>query len=227
MNYKKLILALIITTLACSVSLADNSERIQRTYKIFSSSLDELLLDTPHVYIRIGHESDGFFLTGFGPVFTADISITASASLPKAVEQWSNWFQGENSKVFINTNKKDGKTEIEINTNVDKSEKKKEEKTKEECESDMKQADLARIEKMENSIEAFKTEVMEVLLDVGPIIQGVKSREKIAIVFHVSDEEFFELYKTRTLQVQIPMGTLLEAAGSSVLESTRKFKWNI
>jgi hypothetical protein len=188
---------------------------------VFCSSLDKLLLDTRHVYIRKDHKSDGFYLPEFGPVFTAHISITAGASLPQIVEEWSQWFQAEEGKIIINTKNKDAE---EIKKQAE--EKKKKYK---EHEEKYKKDDLERLEKMQKSIELFKSEVMELILDFGPILQGTNSRDTLSIVFHVADDAFFEEYHTRTLLVQIPMDKVKNLSGASVDDSEvqKAFQWNI
>lgn len=230
-NFKTAIIFFLVTAAICSSCLAADHVRVLRTYKVFSSSLDKLLLDTRHIYIQVGHESDGFYLTGFGPVFTADVSITAGGSLPKVVEQWTDWFQSA-EEIVIGSRDDNDKAKIKIKTkksdkNSDPKELSEAEKKRRQKERDMKDSDLRRIQQMEESIEKFKLEVMQLILDVGPVIQDVRSREKLAIVFHVADKEFCDLYKTDTLQVQINIHDLKDMAALSVLEAGRKFDWNI
>mgnify|MGYP000639805841 CR=1 FL=1 len=64
-NKGTIIILMLVAAAICSSCFAADHVRVLRTYKVFSSSLDKLLLDTRHVYIQIGHESDGFYLTGF------------------------------------------------------------------------------------------------------------------------------------------------------------------
>ncbi|MCD4653213.1 hypothetical protein K8T06_04700 [bacterium] len=197
---------------------ADNHERVFRTYKVFSSSMDKLLLDTRYVYIQVSHETNGFYLQNFGPVFTADISLTRNASLPKIVEQWSQWFKHEDGKIIINTKKKPS-SPADKNSSGEKSE----------CEKKDEAEDVKRIESMVNSISEFKKEVMETVLDVGPVIQGTNSNDYLAIIFNVADQAFFEKYKTSTLQVQIKMATLSKLSGKSAEDKSviNAFNWNI
>jgi len=176
------------------------------------------------VYIKAGHRADSFYLSGFGPVFTSRISITQSASLPAIVEKWTQWFQHEDGKLIINTkrDKEDG------------SEKEKDAHSPEatpcpKTTGDIEEDDQKRLRHMEKSIRAFEKEVMEVIIDFGPIIQGVRPDDRLAVVFHVADDAYFEQYHTDTLQVQVDMGTLKKLSGESIDSDTvtRAFQWNI
>lgn len=218
---------IIITGVISGAAASEDPARIQRTYKVFSAALDKLLLETPHVYIRMDHKTDSFYLDNFGPVFTAHISITSSASLPEIVEKWSQWFQTEDGQIIINTKKKkseekpgdgDGGTPETVKTPWPPSPVK-----------DIKADDQKRLKEMQSSIEAFTREVNEVVLDFGPIIQGVRNDDRLAVIFHVADEEFFDHYQTHTLQVQIEMDALTDLSGKSADGSAVKkaFRWNI
>ncbi|MBN1297151.1 hypothetical protein JXA80_10255 [bacterium] len=213
-----------ITVFAASES--NDPERIDRTYKVFSSSLDKLLLETPHVYIRSDHKTMCFFLPHFGAVFTANVSITQSASLPEIVNMWSQWFNNEDGPIIINTKKKQKETPVpdagepgSEPTPCIESDKMK----------DIQKDDQKRVEVMQTSVTAFKMEVMEVILDFSSILQGLDSNDRLALIFHVADEAFFDLYHTRSLQVQIPIDTLRDLGSKRVddQEVIKAFQWNI
>ena len=214
---------ILMFTLAVAVMVpftgADSdTDRVMRTYKMFSTSVDKLLLETKHVWIQPKHETDGFYLPNFGPVFTADISITAGASVPKMVEQWTSWFDSSDGKFIINTKKK---TEQKDSEELKRKQAEKEKK--------YKQEDLERLQNMNHALDSFKEEVMEVLLDFGPTIQGTDKDDKIAIVFHVADEHYCETFGTKTFQVQVKVEDLKTHMGSSPKDSAvaEVFIWNI
>jgi len=204
---KNLVLIICVVLVFTALCTAENYERNFRTYKAFSSSIDQLLLDTAHVYIHVSHKTNAIYLANFGPLFSADISLTRSGSVPKIVEQWTQWFQKEEGDIVIN------KKDPECEKSEDKS----------------KADELERIHGMEFRISEFKKEVMEVILDVGPVIRGTNPNDRLAIIFNVKEKAFFDKYKTNTLQVQIKMGTLTSLSGKSLDDESVKnaFSWNI
>ncbi|HPQ41500.1 MAG TPA: hypothetical protein PLV45_14105 [bacterium] len=208
---------------------ADDPVRVERTYKVFSTALDKLLLETPHVYIRVDHKTDSLYLQNFGPVFTGHISITSSASLPEIVEKWSQWFKNEDGQIII---KKPsiGNTDIpEPGEKGSESGEASASESKMKTSKEIKAEDQKRLEEMQTSIQKFSREVMEVMLDFGPIIQGTQDDDRIAVIFHVADDAFFNTYHTRTLQVQIEMKDLMKLSGKSPGDGgvERAFQWNV
>lgn len=243
---KKAIVAfiLLITVSGVFAAQTEEAERIYRSYQVFGSSIDKLLLETPHVYVRVDNETDHYYVPKIGLAYYTNISMTLSAGLPKIAEQWSEWFSGASgSSIIINKNK-DGEhsirierddadeTEPEETGNEEEAAKKDETAKKEEKEQklkDMQQSDADRIQKMTASIEAFQIEVMELILDFAPIIKIPDPDDSLVLVFRVADSEYFDRYKTNSLVVQIPFKSIRALTGKDVRDSSvrKAFNWNI
>lgn len=235
---------LLMVVTGCVVTSADSPDRVYRSYKVFGGSIDKLLLETPHVYVRVNNETDFYYLPQIGLVYYTNISLTLSAGLPKIVEQWSDWFSGSSGSSIVINKEKNGEHSIRIQRNATSDDAADDqpgnESNDDEMESsrseeksnklkDMQQADEARLQKMAESIDAFKLEVTELILDFASIIKTRTADDSLIIVFRVADIQYFEKYGTNSLVVQIPFKVISDLAGKNAKDSSvrKAFHWNI
>jgi hypothetical protein len=76
--------------LISAVSFAGVSQdRIDSSVKAFSGGIDQLLLDTQHVYVQPTHKVTGFSLEGIGVIFTGQIAMTATGGVSAMIHGFS------------------------------------------------------------------------------------------------------------------------------------------
>jgi len=186
-----------------------NNDRMHRTMQVFSDGIDKLLLDTKHVYINVSHNVGSFYLEDSGAFFVGDISITATASMSIRLNEWSKFF------TFDSMNKEDLELK-EKELELKEEELKKLERELESLDEDahtqkrIKDEDSQRIADMDSHLSEFKMELIQTVMDYGPIVKGLQSNEKIVVVLFVKDEIFFEKHKTKYLILSIPYSKIKE-----------------
>jgi len=219
-------LAVVIAFTFIVVRADETPERQYRSFKVFGNSIDKLLLETPHVYVKASNETESFYINNFGLIYYANISITMSAGLPKIVDQWSQWFSG--SSVVINKDK-NGKASVSIKTDGESDKESDSEESKAQKYKDLEEADAERLKNMEDSLESFKREVMELTLDFASIIKVHNRNDTLSLVFMVAEPQFLDRFGTNSLQMQIRFKDLDNLAGKSLGDSEvrKAFQWNI
>jgi len=227
---KKILLAILTGMILCGtlVFAEISNERMERSFEGFSGGIDKLLLDTPHVYIRPDHKMLGFYLPGTGVIFTGQISMTANANLPIVVEGWANWFGGSgDKKVVIHSDDDDEDAEGDIVVIHEGDEDEKEVKIKKIRK--LVDADKERLEKMDMHLAEFKKELVETVIDFGPILKGLDSNDDVVIVLFVKDCTFKDNYKTSKILMQIPVQKLkkLQDMDTDDPKVQREFQFNI
>ncbi len=215
-----------------------SSDRMNRTMNVFASGMDKLLLDTPHVYVTLSDHVGSFYLDGSGAFFIGNISITATASISVYLNDWNKFFSGievsrENLKALRDQamTHQDSSEENpdleELNKELEELDKELEKKKLKE--RSIKEEDARRKEEMGSHISAFKKELIQTIMDFGPVLKGVDKNEKIVVVFFVKDKIFLERYNANYLMVSVEWGRLMELLDMSSDDPAilKAFKFNM
>ncbi|MBN1355384.1 hypothetical protein JXA40_03830 [bacterium] len=204
----------LIMMIGSCTALSD--ERMDRSFSVFEKSLDDLLLETAHVYVRIDDKVKSFFLKDVGAFFLGDISMTSLANASIMIQEWSEWFGGSRS----------GEDEAR---DQEAAIKKEEYLKKKSHYEQLLEKDKERLEKMDEHLVAFKKELATTVLDFGSILKGLSARDEIVVVFFVKDSEFKDKYGSTELIMRISFGQLSKLNQDKVDVETamRAFHFNL
>ncbi len=199
-----------------AVSAADQS-RIERSFGVFSQGINQLLLDTEHVFVRQDDKVDHFYLPGTGVFFIGRISLTRSINLPGFISQWSKWFDSDSSD----------SDESESDEDTGKKSEDKHVARRKYASDNAK--DQERIANMDKHIAAFKKELITTVLDYGAILKGVYAEEEIIVVFFIRDSAFKKKYGTgqMILRVRSDLVKKMSNAAPDDPRVLKAFKFNI
>ncbi len=261
------------------VFAGDKPQKIENSQNLFANGIDQLLIDTAHVYVNPSQKVKGFQLMDVGVVFTGAISMTLgggySFDFPNAkiikkeiitdieidmedLQEDLAELAEELAEIAKDLKEEGHEDEADVLANLDLKKLEKLSKLSklsklgdvDFCDHDsamiidgdtnakivvmktpdgLKEKDDERVQNMDTHIAEFKKELMELMIDFGPILKGLDGKDTVTIVFHVKDKTFVEKYGTSTLQAQIPFKTLLklgnEDPGSPKV--MKAFKFNI
>lgn len=237
MIMKRTILFITIAMMGTSLLHADVvANRRDRTMDVFAGAMDKLLLDTRHVYVSLSDHVNGFYLPGTGAFFIGNISITAQASASAYIGQWNKFFSGmelnrEKLKNLRNMTKNSGQADQsdieEIDRELDDLDRELEKKKQKEM--SLKEEDIRRTAEMEGHLADFSRELVQSILDFGPVLRGIDANEKIVVVMFVKDAVFQEKYHTHYLMVSVKFSRLNALQDKTVDDPAvgRAFQFNI
>ena len=207
----KTFFGIMVVIIFTSSSLWAVSSPRERSFNVFAKGVDDLLLETPNIFVKLQDKVKFFYIQDLGVFFTGEISITQASNISVVVEEWSKWFGGDKEQ-----------TKEESDSNKEKS-------VKFEKYKSLVEKDHERIAAMEESLKKFKQEIIITMQDFGPILNDLKNDEHVTIVFQVKDKEFAEKYKASYLTVTTLFGKLKSISGKSPDDPNviKSFKFNI
>jgi hypothetical protein len=215
--------------LVCSLPVLATNDRIDRSFSVFEKGVDDLLLETAHVYVRLDDKVQSFYLKGMGAFFMGHISITSMANVSVMIQDWDNWFQDSDTEIVVK-DEDDGEKKTEDKIKLKELEKKKKIYISQKKKYDqLKDKDQQRLKEMDMHVSEFKKELITTVLDFGPILKGLSSSDEIVVIFFVKDKEFQAKYGSSELILRIPFGYLKKLNDMDPDNSKVKaaFKFNI
>lgn len=185
----------------------DVPRKLSRKINVFERILSDVLHDSPYWLIHGSNPAHGIYLDGFGVLFCFEASLVSN--------QWSvgrNFISGlrdyriqVDGGRFIILNDDDDNMEIIIDgeelDDMDKDE-------IEEYIADRKMSRAKREKKEARRYERGKEELIEMLIDYGDNLPGLKDNEWVAITAFLDGDDFFEDNDCEHLVIKAKAGDL-------------------
>jgi hypothetical protein len=188
---------------------SDVSRKLSRKISVFERILSDVLHDSPYWLISGSQPAHGIYLDGFGVLFCFDASLVTN--------QWSmgrNFISSlRDYRINIDSNRyiilgdDDDDDDIEIYIDGDELD----DMDKEEMEeylADLKESRSKRSKKEARRYERGKEELMEMLIDYGDNLPGMKDSEWVAIAAFLDGDDFFEDNDCEHLVIKAKVGDL-------------------
>jgi hypothetical protein len=184
------------------------SKKMARQIEVMEKILDQVLLDSPNFLIRGTPVARGVYIPTFGILFSFDASLTG--------EDWEhlkNWsFPG------FKIEEQDGKRVIIIpDEDVDIEEIRGPEDEPDESDEDGDPRDH-RLRRQERTYGRGKTEIVDVLLDYGETLSTLEPNQWVAVMAHLTDEEFIDRARMSHLILKAKMSDLRAYTAGSLSE---------
>jgi hypothetical protein len=178
-----------------------SSRKMAKQIEVMETILDRVLLDSPNFLIRGTPVARGVFIPSFGVLFSFDASLTG--------EDWEdlkNWsFPGfkieehDGQRVIIIDEDGDGDPEIEEMHGSEDDE------ADDETSGDPRDR---RRDRQERTYGRGKTEIVDVLLDYGDTLSTLEANHWVAVMAHITDEEFIDRARMSHLILKAKMSDL-------------------
>jgi hypothetical protein len=186
-----------------------SSRKMARQIEVMEGILDRVLLDSPNFLIRGTPVARGVFIPSFGVLFSFDASFTG--------EDWEhlkNWsFPG------FKIEEQGGKRVIIIDEDGEKVEEKiegpEDDEVDDETSGDPRDR---RRERQEKTYARGKTEIVDVLLDYGETLSTLEPNQWVAVMAHITDEEFIDRARMSHLILKAKMSDLRAYSAGNLSE---------
>jgi hypothetical protein len=183
------------------------SKKMARQIEVMEKILDQVLLDSPNFLIRGTPVARGVFIPTFGVLFSFDASLTG--------EDWEhlkNW-----SLPGFKIEEQDGKRVIIIDEEGEEVEERIEGLEDPESDEDGDPRDH-RLRRQERTYGRGKTEIVDVLLDYGETLSTLEPNQWVAVMAHLTDEEFIDRARMSHLILKAKMSDLRAYTAGSLSE---------
>ena len=170
----------------------DIPRKLSRKINVMERIINDVLLDSPYWLIS-GRPAHGIYLDGFGALFCFEASLVNSSwsvgrNFISSLRDYRIRISDRNHYIVLGD---DDDEDIEIYIDGDDLD----DMDKEEAEeyiADLKQSREKRKKKETRRYERGKEELIEVLIDYGDNLPGLKDNEWVAIAAFLSNDDFFE-----------------------------------
>ncbi|MGQ0720325.1 MAG: hypothetical protein ACT4PE_01985 [Candidatus Eiseniibacteriota bacterium] len=186
-----------------------SSRKMAQQIEVMEKILDQVLLDSPNFLIRGTPVARGVFIPSFGALFSFDASLTG--------EDWEhlkNWsFPG------FKIEEHDGKKVIIIDEDGDVVTEEIEGPEDYEADDDRSRDPRdRRRDRQERTYGRGKTEIVDVLLDYGETLSTLEPNQWVAVMAHITDEEFIDRARMSHLILKAKMSDLRAYTAGSLSE---------
>ncbi len=224
-----LLFSLGVLSISIIASGQETNERMERSFSVLAAGIDKLLLDTQHVFVKPTDQVKGFYLDNSGAIFIGNISMTAYTNIPGVAQDWMQWFSSADEKKITIETESIESTDPDSSTSEKDDEPNAEKKVTIKKYRQLLDADHERIENIDTHLKEFKKELINAILDFGPILKGLKGKDDVIVVFFVRDQNFQERYKTSNLILKVPFEKLKELQDKKATdpEIEKVFEFNI
>ncbi len=146
-------------------------DRLKRQIGVMEKVLDEVLVDSPNLFVYSHEAARGVYLDGFGVAFTLEASLVTKDS-----KNDNSWPFGD-----LKIDEKDGKIVIY----TDKSDSANYEV------KDLKNWREQRVQRDKQLYDAGKAELVNAILDYGETLSGLGDDEWVAVAAFLKDSDYF------------------------------------